>query len=197
MRPAWLTSDRYHLRPLLASDAADSSRWFPGPYPVGPAAAARWLEEQHRWSPWDDPPGTILAIVDHGAVGREQVVGSVRLSRLRGRASDVTIHVFQALGDEEQDRVAAAALGLVVPWATGELELMAVTVPVAADRPQSMAAAERCGMIPTTRLRQHVARPAGRVDLLWYQALNPDAPAVDRSTLPPGAGAMPGDGDDA
>ena len=197
MRPAWLTSERYHLRPLTASDAGESARWFPGPFPVGPAAADQWLREHHRWSPWDDPPGTILAVVDHIGSGREEIVGSVRMSRLRGRAADVSIHVAPALDATIGDGIAAAALALVIPWAMGELELMAVTVAVAADRSRTIAAAERCGMIATTRLRQHIARPAGRVDLLWYQALNADAPVVDRTSLPPGTGVHPGERDDA
>ncbi len=179
MRPAWLTSDRYHLRPLVADDAAEVARWFPGPFPVGPAAAGSWLEEQHRWSPWDDPGRVILAIIEHGSTDDdEEIVGSVQVTQLRARASDLSIRVAPALSPDAEDRIGAAALALVVPWLMGELEALAVTVAIAADRPATRAAADRCGMILTTRLRQHVARPGGRVDVLWYQALRPEAPVI-------------------
>ena len=51
-----------------------------------------------------------------------------------------------------------------------DLELMTAVVHIAADEPETIAAAERLGMAQGVRLRVHIARPGHRVDLLLYQA---------------------------
>jgi hypothetical protein len=42
---------------------------------------------------------------------------------------------------------------------------------IAADETETVAAAEALGMTASVRLREHIARPGHRVDLLLYQAL--------------------------
>ncbi len=85
------------------------------------------------------------------------------------------------MSDEESDALRAEVLGLVVPWLRDELELMTVTVDIAADDPAALAAATALGMVLGVRLREHVARPAGRVDLLQFQALNPGRRVLERA----------------
>jgi len=60
-----------------------------------------------------------------------------------------------------------------VPWLRDEVEQMTVTVSVPADEGATITVLEELGMVRAARLREHLARPGARVDLLVYQALKP------------------------
>ena len=79
----------------------------------------------------------------------------------------------QGAAIEDGDEVRVEALRLVVPWLRDEVEMMTVTASIPADELALIAAAEAMGMVRQARLREHVVRPGGRVDLVLYQALNP------------------------
>ena len=176
MSVPYLATDHYALRPLTADDAATASAWLPSPFPVGPAAAARWLEEHHRWSPWDDPAELWLAVERIGD-GRETVVlGSVRVLSPRGRTVDAIAHLDPSLPPAAQDAALAGVVTIVVPWVMGELEAWSLTVPIPDDRPAARAAAGQLGLVPTVRLREALARPGGRSGLWWYQAFREELP---------------------
>ncbi len=85
----------------------------------------------------------------------------------------VRFHLAPWLPSPEADELRAEALRLCVPWLRDEVELMTVTIPIGADETATLAAAEAVGMIQGARLREHLFRPNGRVDLFYYQALNP------------------------
>ena len=63
------------------------------------------------------------------------------------------------------------ALRLLHPWIRDDLELMTFVLPIPADQPETIAAAEALGMVQGVRLREGIARPGHRVDDLFYQAL--------------------------
>jgi hypothetical protein len=169
MRPNYLTGERIFLRALRKEDAATASAWHPGPLPVNAPAAEAFLKERHT-SAWGPSDPLFLAIV---RTEDDAVVGGVELEHPLGRIVYAVVRVGPWRTDAEADAIQADALRLLVPWLRDGAEAMVVTVPIAADRPLTIAAAEELRMVRGTRLRQFVARPGGRVDLLEYQALNP------------------------
>lgn len=179
MQPPYLSSDRLSLRAMVASDAAVAADWFPAVFPVNAAQASQWLREQHGFSPWDGPPRTWLTIVRlptdtlvRGQERNETVVGGVAMSHPRGRTTDVQVWIAPSVDPAGADHLQAEVVRILVPWARDELESMVVTVSIGSDQPASIAAAQELGMLQAARLREHLARPGRRADLLWYQALN-------------------------
>ena len=185
MQPPYLSTDRLFLRAMIADDAAVATEWFPSAFPINADQAGRWLLEQHRASPWQDPPHTWLTVVRVGerepnsSIPRETVVGGVSMSHPRGRMTDIQIRIAPSIDHAEADQLQAEVLRVIVPWARDELEAMVVTVSIGSDQPISIATAERLGMYQAARLREHLARPGRRADLLWYQALNPSGRGID------------------
>lgn len=177
MRPAYLTGERIFLRAMLASDAAQATAWFPAPFPANASRAEAFLKEAHTEA-WGGADPLHLAIVrlpgpDAALDAAEEIVGGATLSQPRGRLGRLTLRPAPSLPPVEADALQAEALGVVVPWARDELELMTVTVPVAADHPATLAAAEGLGMVRGVRLREAIQRGGHRVDQFLYQALNP------------------------
>ncbi len=187
MRPAYLSDQTLALalRAMVATDADDAMSWFPAPFPVSAGQVSRWLTDTHGSSVWDDPATLWLAITqrpENASPDDErdgQVVGAVQLRHPRARTSDLAVHLAPHLAPDERDRLQARVIGLVVPWVRDELEAMVLTLSVGSDQPASIAAAEGLGMILAARLREHLARPGARADLLWYQALNPTGRGID------------------
>ena len=212
MHPPYLSTDRLALRAMVADDALVASDWFPAAFPVNADQAGRWLREQHRTSPWDGPTRLWLAVVRIGehdpnsSIPRQTVVGGVTMSHPRDRTTDVQIRIAPSIEHAEADGLQAEVIRLLVPWARDELETMVVTVAIGSDQPASVTAAQELGMLPAARLREHLARPGRRADLLWFQALNAGRriPAVagapaELSLVPAGDGAdgTGGEGRDA
>jgi RimJ/RimL family protein N-acetyltransferase len=163
MRVVYLTGERIYVRPLVAADKDHAAAWFPGPYPVNATRAEAWLAEEHAnaWDRW----------AQHYAIARtadDRVVGGVTLQNDQ-RKGTLFFHMAPWLPDA--DTLRAEALGLLIRWVRDDLELMTVVAHIAADEPETVAAAEALGMTANVRLRQHIARPGHRVDLLLYQAL--------------------------
>lgn len=103
------------------------------------------------------------------------VVGGALVEREGNRVSELRITVGGPnLSHEERQRMRAAVLGLLAPWVMGELDLMTTRIDVPADETILIDAATRLGMVEAARLREHVARPAGRVDLLILELVNRD-----------------------
>jgi RimJ/RimL family protein N-acetyltransferase len=84
------------------------------------------------------------------------------------------VQFFTAPWIDDAGSVRAEAIALLVPWLRDEREMITTTILVASDDAEGIAACERAGCVQAARLRQHVARPGHRVDLLHYQALNPN-----------------------
>lgn len=189
----YLTGESIALRALTVADA-ESTGWFPGPFPVNPPVVAGWLRRQHAFSPWDDPPRVWLAVVPTIPDAAGDVIGTVRLDQPRGRSVGMEIGVAPPLSPDEADRVTADVIRLVVPWLLGEMGAMVVTLGLGSDQPVASDAATACGMAEAARLREHLAGPGGRADLCWWQAVNLawSVPAGDASAVSHGRPAGEG-----
>jgi RimJ/RimL family protein N-acetyltransferase len=170
--PAYLTGERLTVRALVKDDAAAAVAWWPGPLPTNAPAAESWLKEHHKAAWWPSDP-LYLAIAE-ASDGRP--VGGVEIEHPQDRIALLRLWIAPSFALDEADRLQAEALTLLVRWLRDEVEAWVVTVPIPADCPATLAAAEALGMVRGTRLRQFVARPGHRVDLCEYQALNPPRP---------------------
>lgn len=171
MRVSYLTGQRVALRPFVPGDKAIATAWHPSPYPVDADRAEAWLKDHHK-DIW--PRSVYYAIVRVSGAATEQadddeVVGSVRI---HWNVQQATARFAMAPSLDDADGLRADAIGVVVPWLLDEREMLVVTVVLASDEPESIAAAEAVGMAEMTRLREHVTRPGRRADLLYFQKLN-------------------------
>lgn len=171
MRVSYLTGRRVALRPLVLGDKATASAWYPRPYPIDAARAETWLKENHK----DIWPRTIyyaLVRADGAATPEaadDEIVGSVRIN---WNTQQANVRFTMASWLTDADALRADAIGVVVPWLIDEREMLVVTVALASDEAASIVAASSIGMREMARLREHIARPGGRVDLLYFQKLN-------------------------
>lgn len=170
MEPAhYLSGETIGFRAPLLADAAEAVRWLPGPFPHNTVHTERLLREGET-EPWGNAGTTRLVAV---ARGSGQIVGGAEVERQSNRVAWVTLSFAPEFSRDERARYHGEALSILVPWLRDELGMMTVTTAIGDDEPAVRAAAEAVGMTEAVRLRQHLARPGGRVDLLWMQALNP------------------------
>jgi RimJ/RimL family protein N-acetyltransferase len=168
LRPVWLRGDRVYLRAMLKEDAERGSAWLDPTFPLNAPRAERTLEEEHGAGSWERPRRR-LAIA---RLDGDEVVGSlVLLTRDGFRTGRLAFTMAPWLPDA--DAVRAEALTLAIRWLRDEMEMMVLALELAADQAETIAAAEAIGMVPGARLREWYATPAGRVDCVEYQALNP------------------------
>lgn len=173
MQPAYLTGPTVYLRALLIGDRDESIAWHGSPFPINAARAEELLRETHT-NPWA-PPVIQLAIVRRAD---DRLIGSATIETPSRRVGELSFHLAPWL--EDPDTLRADALRIAIPWLRDEMELMAVTVLIANDETATIAAAEGLGMVMSGRRREALARPHGRVDLRYYQALNPKWKVGDR-----------------
>ena len=171
MRAVYLSGPTVYLRALTEDDARSAVAWFDSPFPINASRAADYLRKEHR-NPWTRQHRH-LAIV---RLADDEVVAGVRLT-INLRSAQLHFHLPPWVADA--DGVQAEALGLLVPWLRGEMECLAVSTEVPADQTTTITAAEVAGMQANARLREHVARPGRRVDLLIFQATDPALEARD------------------
>ncbi|MBA2278604.1 MAG: GNAT family N-acetyltransferase [Chloroflexia bacterium] len=172
----FLAGETVAFRAPALADAEQAVRWLPGPFPWNAVQAERLLREQET-VPWGNAP-TIRLI----AVAREtgEILGGAEIERQEKRTAWITLTFGPDLAGAERERLHAEALRILVPWLLDELGLMTVTTALGDDEAALKAVAESLGMAEAVRLRAHLARPGGRADLLWFQALNPRrTPRVD------------------
>jgi RimJ/RimL family protein N-acetyltransferase len=163
VRVVYLTGEQVTVRPMVATDKECAAAWFAGPFPINATRAETWLAEEqvNAWERW----------AQHYAIVRladDAVVGGATLSS-DWRKGTLLLHMAPWLSDA--DTLRAEALRLLVRWVREDIELMTVVTHIAADEAETIAAAEAIGMTADGRLREHIARPGHRVDLLLYQAL--------------------------
>jgi RimJ/RimL family protein N-acetyltransferase len=166
MMETFLTGIRVSIRAMKLSDKDQAVAWFDSPFPINAARAETFLREEHT-ATWH-PSTTYLALV---RAGSDEIVGGASMWTDERRTGWVRIRMAPVLPDA--DVLRADSLRLLIPWWRDEHEFMAVTVEIAADEVETIAAAEELGMIPAVRWRENVARDDHYVDLLLYQALNP------------------------
>ena len=131
--------------------------------------AFKMLTEQET-IPWGMNP-TIRLLVAELVTGN--VVGGALVERQDNRVCKLRV---TAGGPDRSGEAAqllrAAVLRLLVPWVMGELNMMTAVIDVPADEAIVIDAAARLGMVEVVRLREHIARPSGRVDLLMLERVN-------------------------
>lgn len=170
MEPAhYLSGETIAFRAPDLADAAAAVRWMPGPFPWNEVHTERLLRESET-APWGNASTTRLV-----AIARQsgEVVGGAEIERQENRTAWITLTFAPALAQPERERLHAEALTILVPWLRDELSLMTVTTALGDDESIVKDAASALGMVEAVRLREHLVRPGGRVDLLWLQALNP------------------------
>jgi RimJ/RimL family protein N-acetyltransferase len=161
LRPVFLSGQRVYLRGMVEEDKERGGAWLDETFPVNATRAEKALEEEHQGPPWARTRRRLAIVRAEG----DDVVGSVQVSTWDGfRTSRVGFEMATWLPDA--DALRAEALRLVVPWLRDETELMVVTLEVAADQPETIAAAEALGMVRNGRIRDWFGRPGGRADCL-------------------------------
>lgn len=164
MRATYLTGERIHLRAMTLSDKDHAPAWIGGPFPIDADRAETILKDAHKDL---SARRRYLAIVLNDT---DELVGCVNLLT-NGRIADIWFNV--APWRDDRDSIQADALRLVVPWLRDEATMATTDVVFAEDHVLTAAAAEDMNMRLSVRLREHMARPGHRVDLLTYQALGP------------------------
>ena len=166
LRPVFLTGERVYLRAFLPEDKDHAAAWFPGPFPVNSIRAESFLKDVHK----EEALRTRrLAIV---RTTGDDLIGGARVWMGHWH-SELSFQLAPWLDAIEADELRAEALELAVRWLRDDWELPSIRVELAADQPLTDAAAERLGMTLAARLREHVARPGGRADLIVRQLTRP------------------------
>jgi hypothetical protein len=167
MRVVYLTGDDFYLRPMVLDDKDHAVSWFNSPIPIGADAAETVLKEAHK-NGWDEPDEMYLGVV---RTSDDVLIGSAIIKNQARRTAWLSIRSAPMIDDGE--RLRAKVLELVVPWLRDELEILVVRFDIPADESLMLKMAEKLEMRPAIRMREWIARPGHRVDLLGYQALNP------------------------
>ena len=165
----YLRDARYGLRAPVPEDAAQAGAWYEGAFPLAPHAAERLLAESET-VPWGHNPVVRLMIVD---LSSGEIVGGALVERQDNRVGNLAVAAGGPdRAGEVAQRLRADVLRLLVPWVMGELNLMTAVIDVPADETIMIDAARELGLVEVARLREHIARPAGRVDLLMLERVN-------------------------
>lgn len=164
MRATYLTGDRLYLRAMTLADKEHATAWFDGPFPVDAERAETYLKEEHR-DLSARKRHLIIALTE-----TDEIVGGLHL-HTNGRVADIWFTFAPWRSDA--DSLQSDALRLVIPWLRDEATMITTDTIIPADYTSTIATAEELGMRMAVRLREHIARPGHRVDLLYYQALGP------------------------
>lgn len=162
MGPGYLTGKRLSLRAPVKADADVAAAWYPGIFPVGAVRAEAYLKETVKTAWW--PGRELLLVIERVVDG--QVVGGVVVEHPTGPGAVVTLTLAPHLGPDDADATQSDTVRLLVPWLLHEAEVLTVTVEIGSDQPRSLTAAKDLGMETQIRLREFLARPGGRADLL-------------------------------
>ncbi len=165
----YLRDERYGLRAPVPEDAAISGAWYEGAFPITVDTARALLLEQET-IPWGANPVVRLIVIE---LATGVVAGGAIVERQNNRVGKLQVIAGGPdRAGEAAQRLRAAVLRLLVPWAMGELSLMTAVIDVPADETIVIAAAREVGLVEVARLREHIARPDGRVDLLMLERVN-------------------------
>ena len=163
----YLQDGTFGLRSPLREDAESVGAWHEGPFPMGPEEARKLLEE-HETIPWGNNPVIRLMIVE---IASNEVVGGAVVEREDHRVSKLRI-TAGGLDQRHADQARVAVLHMLVPWVFDELGLMTAVIDLPADDTVMIKAANQLGLVETVRLREHMHRPGGRVDLLMLERVD-------------------------
>jgi RimJ/RimL family protein N-acetyltransferase len=175
MVASYLSGRNIGLRAPALDDAESIATWDDGSLPRNPDAGREMLRRTEQ-TPWGNAENLRLMIVDL-SVGN--VVGSVMIERQQDRIGRIRIAAAPLLPADRRDAIEGEVLDLVVPWMRDELDLMVLVLDIASDRAAVLARPAEHGFREVVRLREHILRPHGRVDLLLRDRRNLGSCTVD------------------
>jgi RimJ/RimL family protein N-acetyltransferase len=162
----FLRGERYGLRAPVPEDATRAGAWYEGAFPILAETAGKLLAEQET-IPWGLNPMVRLMVAD---LATGEVVGGALVERQDNRVGKLIVTAGGPdRSGEAAQRLRAETLRLLVPWMLGELNLMTAVIDVPADETVLIETAGELGLTEVARLREHIARPGGRVDLLMLE----------------------------
>ncbi len=165
----YLRDERYGLRAPVPEDAAAAGAWYEGAFPISTETARAMLVEQET-IPWGANPMIRLIAME---LDSDRVVGGAVVERQDNRVGKLQVTAGGPLrAGEEGQRLRAALLRLLVPWMMGELNMMTAVIDIPADETIMIDAARELALVEVVRLREHIARPDRRVDLLMLERVN-------------------------
>jgi hypothetical protein len=167
MVASYLSGRNIGLRAPALDDAESIATWDDGSLPRDPDAAREMLRRTERTA-WGNAENPRLMIV---GLPSGHIVGSVMIERQHDRIGKIRVVPAPTLPADRRDAIEGEVLDLVVPWMRDELDLMVLDV--ASDRTAVIARAEVHGLTEAVRLREHILRPHGRVDLVTLELINP------------------------
>lgn len=165
----YLFGPRIGLRAPSIDDADFITAWDDAPLPRTPDLGREMLRRTEQ-TPWGNAEHVRLMIID---LASRSVVGSVMIERQHDRIGKVRIASAPLLSADRRDLVGGDTLELLVPWMRDELDLMVLVLEIASDREAVISRAQGLGLAEVARLREHIQRPHGRVDLLALELVNP------------------------
>lgn len=165
----YLTGRSIGLRAPSLEDAGWISAWDDAPLPRTPEVGREMLRRSEQ-AAWGIAEHVRLMIID---LQSGDIVGSVTIERQHDRIGKIRIAVASMLGLDRREAIECDSLDLVVPWMRDELDLMILVLDIASDRTAAIARAEALGLTEAVRLRDHIQRPRGRVDLVTLESINP------------------------
>lgn len=165
----YLNDGRYGLRAPAPEDAAHAGAWYEGAFPISTEVAEKLLAESET-IPWGNNPTIRLVVVD---LETDAVAGGALVERQDNRMGKLVVTAGgpERAGEGAQ-RLRAAVLRMLVPWVMGELGLMTAVIDVPVDETIVIDAARDLGMVEVARLREHIARPSKRIDLLMLERVD-------------------------
>jgi RimJ/RimL family protein N-acetyltransferase len=169
MVASYLSGRNIGLRAPALDDAESIATWDDGSLPRNPDAGREMLCRTEQTA-WGNAEHLRLMIVD---LSGGNVVGSVMIERQHDRIGKIRIISAPMLPAARRDAVEGEVLDLVVPWMRDELDLMVLVLDIASDRAAVLARADEHGFREVVRLREHILRPQGRVDLVTLELINP------------------------
>ena len=175
MRAIYLTGELIYLRAMVASDKDHAAAWFPGPFPIDASRAEAFLKESHE--------NLFARERDFAIVRRslDEITGGAHVS-MTGNHARVRLRTAPWVTDGASLR--AEALDLLARWLVDESEHVTATFEIPADDAEVIERAQALGLVHGARLREFIARPGGRVDLLLMQKLNPYWVERERQQVP-------------
>lgn len=165
----YLSGPTIGLRAPSLDDVGSIAAWDDAPLPRTPDLGREMLRRSEQTA-WGNAEHLRLMVID---LQSGDIVGSVMIERQRDRIGKIRIVSAPLLTAKRRNAIEEDILDLIVPWMRDELDLMILVLDIASDRTAMIARAEALGLTEVVRLREHIQRPHGRVDLVTLESINP------------------------
>ncbi|HEU0116358.1 MAG TPA: GNAT family N-acetyltransferase, partial [Thermomicrobiales bacterium] len=170
VRQTYLVGESLYIRALERGDARHALAWRPKPFPISAKRAEQDLDQTPSLDAIDaEPVGSVL-VACRRADG--EPVGAALIDLSFPITAEVHLHVERRPG-RDAGAIGGEMLTLVAPWLSAEIAYPSVWTELDGGEPALVAAAERIGMRPGSRLRDAIWRDGRRFDQLGYELLHP------------------------